>query len=90
MSLRDLYEQFSDQVEFLLVYIREAHPIDGWWLGGGVLGSILKIARSRAATEVYDPTSLEERQTVTRRCENDLQYQIRTLVDTLDDGANQA
>ena len=33
-SLYDLYERYSDRIEFLLVYIREAHPIDGWWLGG--------------------------------------------------------
>jgi hypothetical protein len=90
VSLQDLYERYSDRVEFLTVYIREAHPIDGWWLGGGVLGSMLKIARSRAATDLYDPKTLEERQAVAGRCENELGYQIRTLVDSMDDAVNQA
>jgi hypothetical protein len=30
VSLRDLYEQYSERVQFLVVYIHEAHPIDGW------------------------------------------------------------
>ena len=25
-----MYAKYKDQVEFLLVYIREAHPTDGW------------------------------------------------------------
>ena len=29
MSLRDLYDRYSDRIQFLMVYIREAHPTDG-------------------------------------------------------------
>ena len=90
MSLQDLYDRYADRVEFLTVYIREAHPIDGWWLGKGVVGLMLRAFKSRAATDVYDPKSLEERQVVAGRCENDLQYQFRTVVDTLDDDVNKA
>lgn len=25
-----MYERYKDRVEFLLIYIREAHPTDGW------------------------------------------------------------
>ena len=38
MSLRDLYRQYHEQVQFLSIYIREAHPKDGWWLGRGIIG----------------------------------------------------
>ena len=31
MSLSDIYKKFSDRVQFLVIYIREAHPTDGWW-----------------------------------------------------------
>ena len=27
-----MYEKYRDDVEFLLVYVREAHPTDGWQL----------------------------------------------------------
>ena len=29
-ALEALYERFADQVEFFIVYIKEAHPEDGW------------------------------------------------------------
>jgi len=29
-SIEALYREYGDRVEFLLVYIREAHPADGW------------------------------------------------------------
>ena len=32
MRLVELYEQYRDRVAFLVVYVREAHPTDKWWL----------------------------------------------------------
>lgn len=90
MSLHDLYAQYHEQVEFLVIYIREAHPVDGWWLGGGIPGLLLKLSGSKAATNVYDPKTMEERQAVAGRCEAALQYGIRTYVDEMDDGVNRA
>ena len=90
MSLHDLYEQYHQRVEFLVIYIREAHPVDGWWLGGGIPGLSLKLSGSKAATDVYDPQTMEERRTVAGRCEAALQYGIRTYVDNMDDGVNKA
>ena len=33
VSLRDLYRDYNDRVQFILVYTREAHPTDGWYMG---------------------------------------------------------
>lgn len=90
MSLRDLYRKYHDHVQFLSIYIREAHPKDGWWLGGGITGMLLQMKKSKAATDIYDPRSIEERQEVARRCENNLQYDIPTYVDEMDDAVNKA
>ena len=90
MSLRDLYERYHDQVQFILIYIREAHPVDGWWLGGGVIGLSLRLMKSRAATDVYDPETIEERRKVAARCESEVKYGIPTLVDDIDDSINRA
>lgn len=90
MSLHDLYAQYHERVEFLVIYIREAHPVDGWWLGGGIPGLLLKLSGSKAATNVYDPKTMEERRAVAGRCEAALQYGIRTYVDKMDDGVNKA
>ena len=68
MSLRDLYEQYSDRVQFLMIYIREAHPTDGWYMG---------------KHEIRDHRSIEERRQVAGQCETSLRYGIPTLVDEL-------
>ena len=70
MSLRDLYERYSDRVQFLVIYIREAHPTDGWYMG---------------RHEIRDHQSLEERRKVAGECELALQHGIPTLVDEMDD-----
>jgi hypothetical protein len=77
-------------VQFLMIYIREAHPKDGWWLGGGIPGLFFKLTRSRAATDVYDPTTIQDRREIAGRCEDTLRYGIRTYVDEMDDAVNKA
>ncbi len=48
VRLANLHVQYGIKVEFLMVYIREAHPTGGWWLGGGVPGAAMKIAGLRS------------------------------------------
>lgn len=31
--VRELYERYGDEAEFIHIYIEEAHPMEGWWLG---------------------------------------------------------
>jgi len=90
VSLQALYQRYHEQVQFLMVYIREAHPVDGWWLGRGLFGLALKLYRSQAATDVTDPQTIEERRAVAGRCDVALQYGIPTLVDEMDDAVNKA
>jgi hypothetical protein len=90
VSLRDLYEQYHDQVQFLVIYIREAHPKDGWWFGGGLMGLMLKLSGSKAATDVYDPKTIQERRAVAGQCEEAMKYGIKTYVDDMDDSVSKA
>lgn len=90
MSLLDLYAQYHERVQFLMVYIREAHPVDGWWFGKGLFGLGLKLSRSRAATNVYDPQTIEERSEVAGECREALEFGIRNYVDEMDDAVNEA
>ena len=71
MSLRDLYAQYNQQVQFLTIYIREAHAIDGWDIG--------------SENRVNDPQTLAQRQHIAGQCEMTLEYGIRTYVDEMDD-----
>lgn len=71
MSLRDLYKKYNEQVQFIVVYIREAHPLDGWDLG--------------SENRLRDPQSIAERRQVASQCEAAMQYGISTYVDEMDD-----
>ena len=77
-------------MQFLSIYIREAHPVDGWWLGKGPLRSVMKLFGLKAATDIYDPKTIEERRAVAGDCQQVLQYGIHTLIDEMDDAVNQA
>lgn len=90
MGLRDIYQEYHVQVQFLSIYIREAHPRDGWWLGGGLTGTLVKKGIPKTATDIYDPTTIEERRVVAGQCEESLQYGIRTYVDEMDDRVSKA
>ncbi|TET52896.1 MAG: hypothetical protein E3J64_04375 [Anaerolineales bacterium] len=90
MGLQDLYAKYHDRVQFLMIYIREAHPVDGWHLGKGLPGLALKLSGSKAATGVYDPKTIDSRRLVASACASALQYDIPMLVDEMDDGVNKA
>ncbi len=90
MSLHDLYREYDDRVQFLMIYIREAHPVDGWWFGEGLMGKMVKRFTPQVSTDTYDPKTLEERRAVAGQCEDALQYGIRTYVDDMDDAVSKA
>ena len=74
-ALHDLYRQYGSQVEFLVVYIREAHPDDGWISQGNLAQDI----------HVYDPTTDEDRAEVAQACAMALDIEMTVLVDGVDD-----
>lgn len=88
MRLHELYEQYHQKVQFLGIYIREAHPKDGWWLGRRLTRGLFRAYAPKASMEHYDPKTIEERRAVAGECETALQYGIRTYVDEMDDQVN--
>ena len=90
MRIHELYEQYHEQVQFLSIYIREAHPKDGWWLGVPLTKKLFDFYAPKVSMEHYDPQTMAERRAVAGECETALQYGIHTYVDELDDAVNQA
>ena len=90
MSLHDLYLKYNKQIKFIKVYIREAHPVDGWWFGKGFMNTLLRLSKSKVSWEIYDPKTIEERRAAASDCEESLQYGIKTYVDEIDDPVNKA
>ena len=73
-ALEELAERYRDAAAFFVVYIREAHPEDGWVLSGNRDEGIA----------LTDPASDEERADVAEACAVRLQIRMPVLVDAID------
>jgi hypothetical protein len=73
-------EKYADRVDFLVVYIREAHPEDGW---------VVTMNRSDDI-KLNDPTSTDERTDVAESCALRLEIKMPVVVDEIDDAVARA
>ncbi len=67
--------RYGDRVEFLAVYVREAHPTDGWRMA----------SNDRVGIAIAQPRNLLERTTAASKCCTALEMTMPVLVDGLDD-----
>ncbi len=74
-SLHELWERYADRVDFAVVYIREAHPEDGW---------VVTPNRDQGV-EWFDPKTDEERHEVATACALSLNIRMPVLIDSVDD-----
>jgi hypothetical protein len=75
-----LYKKYKDRVEFFVVYIREAHPSDGWATKGN----------ERMGIAIPDPKNWAERADIARTACVKLDISMPCIVDELDDAVNKA
>lgn len=79
-ELEELHHRHRDEVAFFVVYIREAHPEDGW---------VLVDNRSEGIA-LADPVSLEGRAAAADACALRLSTRIPILLDDVDDAVASA
>ena len=70
----------QDNADFLLIYVREAHPTDGW---------VMK-SNEKVGVAVAQPTTFEERQSVAEQCAAKLKPSMPLLVDDISDTVGNA
>jgi len=75
-----LHRRYQQQVEFLAVYVREAHPTDGWRMG----------SNDRAGIAIAQPTSIEGRTDVAKECCRALKITMPMVVDDMNDRVGHA
>jgi hypothetical protein len=73
-------KRYGDRVQFLAIYIREAHPTDGWRMA----------SNDRAGIAIAQPRSTKERCDVAARCCQALHTTMPQLVDEVDDAVGRA
>jgi len=74
-NFEKLQRRYGDRANFVMVYVREAHPSDGWRMQSNDLVGV----------STAQPTTYEERVEVARRCGKLLNLGFPMLVDTIDD-----
>ena len=73
-------KRYGDRVEFLGVYVREAHPTDGWKMQ----------SNEKAGISFAQPLTLTGRNDLAEKCCAALHMTIPLVVDTLDDKVGHA
>jgi len=69
-----MYETYKDRVMFLLVYVREAHPTDGW----------VHVANEQEGIRMESAKSDEQKEGYASSCVRNLGIKFTTLTDGLD------
>jgi thiol-disulfide isomerase/thioredoxin len=74
-NLERLRDKYHEHFHFLVVYVREAHPSDGWAMQHNESAQIV----------LPQPTKYLERATVAQRCQNLMSSKLPLVVDEMDD-----
>ena len=75
MRLIEIYKEFEIAIEFCCIYIKEAHPVDGWVLPENTAESI----------EVNSPKSAIDRAKIAGVCMRRYSFPFRMVIDNLTD-----
>jgi Iodothyronine deiodinase len=73
-ALERIHDRYADKMAFFIVYIKEAHPEDGWAL----------TYNRRSGIALHDPQSMAERTEVAESCALRMKTSIPVLIDEID------
>ena len=72
--MNEIYETYKDRVDFYLVYIREAHPTDGWQVQSNLDDHVAFL----------EPKTGDERAELANVCRLDLGFTMPMLLDNME------
>ena len=76
-NVEKIFERDRDRAEFLMIYVREAHPTDGWHMP----------SNDRYDVSLPQPRTFDERVKVAATCQQSLGFDMPFLVDPMNDVA---
>ena len=74
MRMNKIYETYKDRIEFYLIYIREAHPSDGWQVRSNLDDHV----------EFLEPQNEDARAELAKVCQLNLGFTMPMLLDNMD------
>jgi hypothetical protein len=75
-----MYASYKDKADFRIVYVKEAHPSDGWQVH----------QNTRQGVEFKTPTTIEDREKIALECAAHLELKIPIVLDGIDDAVEKA
>lgn len=79
-GVESIHRRFAEEAVFLMIYVREAHPTDGWKME----------SNSRLGVAVAQPKTFAERTAVATQCQQMLKPTMPLLVDEINDPVGNA
>lgn len=80
MRLNEIYEAHKDDIQFFLIYVREAHPADGWQTPQNLYEEV-----------IYDkPQTVDDRAEIGNACQIALNLDYPMLIDDMSDTVDKA
>ncbi|MDB5392041.1 MAG: Iodothyronine deiodinase [Planctomycetaceae bacterium] len=79
-GVEEVHKRFADEATFIAVYVREAHPTDGWKME----------SNNRVGVAVAQPKTFAERVAVASQCHRLLKPAMPLLVDEINDPVGHA
>jgi hypothetical protein len=78
--LEEIHQRYKDRVAFLSIYVREAHPTDGWREPGN----------DKVGISILQPANKTARVAVAKKCCSTLEITMPLLVDEMNDRVGHA
>src|SRR5687768_15643481 len=75
-----MYATYKDKADFRIVYVREAHPSDGWQVP----------QNTRQGVEYKTPKTIDDREKIALECSAHLELKIPIVLDGMDDAVEKA
>ncbi|VFQ46308.1 iodothyronine deiodinase [Desulfoluna butyratoxydans] len=91
MRFLPVYKKYREDVDFLMIYVREAHPTDKWWLAETKFMRLVSVlSNPYPSYDTREPRTIEERRAVASACKAKLLDDMPVYVDNMDNRVNQA
>ena len=85
MRFLPVYKKYRDDIEFMMIYVREAHPTDKWWLAETKFMRLISVmSNNYASYDIKEPESIAERRIAATSCKAKLLEDMPVLVDNMD------
>lgn len=85
MRFLPVYKKYRNDIEFLMIYVREAHPTDKWWLAETKFMRLISEASNPYPSyDLKEPETIEERRDAASSCQAKLLEDMPVYVDNMD------